>query len=347
KRVSGVIRMTLRPTVEKSAEQIKALTLANELPLPDRVDVLTDALSDKKYRVTRRGRFIYAAKGLAGPWGDMVTHLSILLILLGAIVGSLGFIGTINIYEGDYSDTFYNWNSLQDEPFGFTFYVEKFSLQYYPVSLKVSVRDRQSGKKAADFDTREGAENRIPGTDFTVVPDKVDTAKHEAILKIFSGGRLIGVYNTAMPEGGPEAPTVFRYSFRVLSHGDAMPKSVSSTVQLIRNGRAVKSGIVEVNEPMSFEGLRIYQTAYERDASGRYFSGFQIVRDPGIPLVWSGFLLLMAGLFISFFVHHRQVWIFVADDSIHIGGTTKNDLSGFMREYGRVVKRFIEEVEPV
>jgi len=346
RRLKGIISRTFRPSVEKSPEFIRGLNIHNDLPDPDKVHVLERSLSDKKYRLIKSGNNIYAAKGILGLWGDMITHLSILTVLVGALVGSLGYVGTINIYEGDWSDQYYNWNHGRDETFGFRLNVDNLSVVHYPVSLKILVRDRASGVKVGIFQAAEGSTLRLPDKRYKIIPEKTDLERREALLDIYSGDRVIGTYDTGLPEGGPLAPPLFVYSFDVQSIGEPVAKSIASRVRLTRDGQTLKDAVVEVNNPLKFEGLVIYQTAYGKDPQGRNYSGFQIVRDPGVPIVWAGFILLMAGLFMSFYFYHRQVWICIEDDRVIIGGTTNKDKAGFMREYGGIIKAFMQEVEP-
>ncbi len=346
KRLKNIIRRTFRPDVEKSPEFIRGLKIHNDLPAPDKVHVLERALTDKKYRIIKSGNNIYAAKGILGPWGDMITHLSILTVLAGALIGSLGFVGTINIYEGDWSDQYYNWNRGRDESLGFRLNVDNLSVMHYPVSFKLRVRERATGVKVGIYKAVEGSSLRLPDKRYKIIPEKADLERHEAVLDIYSDDRVIGTYDTGLPEGGPLAPPLFTYSFEVQSMGEPVTKSIASRVRLTRDGQTLKDAVVEVNNPLKFEGLVIYQTAYGKDPQGRNYSGFQIVRDPGVPVVWAGFIMLMAGLFLSFYFFHRQVWICIEDGSVIIGGTTNKDPAGFMREYGGIIKAFMQEVEP-
>ena len=346
RRLKGIRRRTLHPTVEKTAEDIRGLKISNELPGPGRLDVLIKVLADKKYRIRKGGRVVYASKGIMGPWGDMLAHFSILLILLGALAGSLGFVGTVNVYEGGSASEYYNWNTSQDTGLGFLLCVDKLTLQHYPVGLKIEARRRDTGAKEAVFDTKEGGVLIMPSSDYTVKVGEMDMDKKEVKLKVYGGGRLEGVYDTSQPDGGSLAPPVFNYSFRLTSYQEPVLKSVASTVKLVKDDRVVKRGVIEVNSPMKFGGLSIYQTSYDRDPGGRYYSGFEIVKDPGIPVVWAGFALLLVGLFFSFYFHHRQVWVYSGDDNMVMGGSTSKDWSGFMREYGGVVKSFVQEIEP-
>jgi len=346
RRLKGVYRRTMTPVVERAEHEITAMRISNTLPLPERADVLTRALSEKGYRIRQAGRCVHGAKGIAGPWGDMITHASILLIMLGALAGSLGHVGTVNVYEGGSAVEYYNWNDTADRPLGFELCVDKFTLQFYPAHLRIEARNRGTGMKAGLFDTREGGAFMLPGTEYLIVPERMDQDKGEVTLKVYDGGRLAGVYDTAVEDGGPTAPPLFDYSFDLVSHEAPILKDVASTVRMVRGGVTLDRGIVSINNPLKFEGLSIYQTSYDRDEDGRYYSGFQIVRDPGIPLVWSGFVLLLAGLVLSFGFHHRQVWVYVGDDRSVIGGSTSKDWKGFMREYSGIVKTFMQEVEP-
>jgi len=39
-----------------------------------------------------------------------------------------------------------------------------------------------------------------------------------------------------------------------------------------------------------------------------------VSRDPGVGLVWAGFLMITVGLFVSFFISHKRIWIWVSSD---------------------------------
>ena len=41
----------------------------------------------------------------------------------------------------------------------------------------------------------------------------------------------------------------------------------------------------------------------------KYYTGLQVARDPGVPLVMTASVLMILGLILAFFASHRQVWI--------------------------------------
>ena len=41
----------------------------------------------------------------------------------------------------------------------------------------------------------------------------------------------------------------------------------------------------------------------------RYYTGLQANRDPGVSIVWAGCFMMIAGLFVSFFLSHKRIWV--------------------------------------
>jgi cytochrome c biogenesis protein len=60
-------------------------------------------------------------------------------------------------------------------------------------------------------------------------------------------------------------------------------------------------------------------------------TGLQIKADPGIPIVYTGFALLMLGVVMSYF-SHSQIWALQKGDRLYIGGKTNRAQVAFERE---------------
>jgi cytochrome c biogenesis protein len=60
-------------------------------------------------------------------------------------------------------------------------------------------------------------------------------------------------------------------------------------------------------------------------------TGLQIKADPGIPLVYAGFGLLMLGVIMSY-ISHSQVWALQKDGQLYVGGRTNRAQVAFERE---------------
>lgn len=60
-------------------------------------------------------------------------------------------------------------------------------------------------------------------------------------------------------------------------------------------------------------------------------TGLQIKADPGIPIVYAGFGLLMLGVMMSY-VSHSQIWALQKDSHLYVGGKTNRAQVAFERE---------------
>ncbi|MEL7521796.1 MAG: cytochrome c biogenesis protein ResB, partial [Cyanobacteria bacterium J06553_1] len=60
-------------------------------------------------------------------------------------------------------------------------------------------------------------------------------------------------------------------------------------------------------------------------------TGLQIKADPGIPVVYLGFGLLMIGVMMSY-VSHSQIWALQTDGKLYVGGRTNRAQVSFERE---------------
>lgn len=79
-------------------------------------------------------------------------------------------------------------------------------------------------------------------------------------------------------------------------------KSYKSLVAVKRAGNILKEGVIKVNKPLSFGGFNFYQYGYDVDLPEQ--TVLQVVRDPGLPWVYSGYFVLLAGMLISF----KRIW---------------------------------------
>jgi cytochrome c biogenesis protein len=60
-------------------------------------------------------------------------------------------------------------------------------------------------------------------------------------------------------------------------------------------------------------------------------TGLQIKNDPGIPIVYTGFALLMLGVVMSYF-SHSQIWVLQKDNRLYVGGKTNRAQVAFEQE---------------
>jgi hypothetical protein len=85
----------------------------------------------------------------------------------------------------------------------------------------------------------------------------------------------------------------------VLARKEDSDRDYLSTVSVIEDGHALGPSTIEVNHPLRYGGFAIYQSDF--NPQDETFSGFQVVRDPGLPVVYAGFVLVTLGILVAFY----------------------------------------------
>ena len=295
----------------------------------DNLESLSGRLQQLGYRVTRSGDRVLARRGLVGRWSLPILHLSILAVMLGALAAQLGFVGTMNLYVTHQSDEYFDWGIEAERPLGFTFRLDHFEPQYYPIDLRFATYDKQTREPLQEFTSREG-ETVALSPELSVQILRFFPEEQHLVLGIVRQGALVGEYHglsgeraypNSIDPGVVIKPTAFR---------DPLLKQLHSEASILENGEVVRQGVIEVNRPLVHRGVAIYQTAYSRDESGFWACGFQLSKDPGEPLVWLGSVILTLSLILVFTVRFRAVGIVATDD-----GCRLSPLAGFRGDVGR------------
>jgi cytochrome c biogenesis protein ResB len=293
----------------------------------------------RRFVVVKRGSGFSRVRA----FGSMLTHLSILLVLAGGVVrGVWGVKGTLALREGETRGEFHGEDGAT-RPLPFTVRLARFEIETYGGAAEPASPDGElrvtwpAGGAAASVPVRVGAARILTATggaadSFRVsilryVPDfVVDTETREvssrsqerrnpAILVAVSGP---GYANhrwlfARFPdfvmhvEGGEPtgSPLEMVFADAATSGGAPAPgarvKSFRSTLEILEGGVPVETRTVEVNGPLSLRGFRLFQSGY--DPNDLSWTSLQVVRDPGVPLVYTGFALMLVGLFIVFYLN--------------------------------------------
>ena len=80
-------------------------------------------------------------------------------------------------------------------------------------------------------------------------------------------------------------------------------KKYTSHVHVFTEKGDSKEAVIEVNKPLTVDSWKIYQLSYDQ-SRGKYSqtSVFELVRDPWLPFVYAGIIMLLAGSFYLFIV---------------------------------------------
>jgi cytochrome c biogenesis protein ResB len=117
-------------------------------------------------------------------------------------------------------------------------------------------------------------------------------------------GRTVTQFETA--NGAKPLPfalqlTKFEIETDPAAEAPGAVKNFRSTLNIFGAGAASASRTLAVNSPLRINGYAFYQTGYNPD--DLTWTSLEVVRDPGVPLVYGGFTLLLGGLFTVFYLN--------------------------------------------
>jgi cytochrome c biogenesis protein len=107
-------------------------------------------------------------------------------------------------------------------------------------------------------------------------------------FKIYLDDFSIDYYDDAKKEARPG-----------VSAGAGFIKDFRSKVVIRKQDKEILKETIEVNRPLRYKGYSFYQASYDRD--NFKWTGLDVVKDPGVPFVWCGFILLNLGVILRFY----------------------------------------------
>ncbi|MFM2302896.1 MAG: hypothetical protein RLZZ135_299 [Cyanobacteriota bacterium] len=315
------------------------LALSAEIDNRD-LNILTEKLQAKKYKIFTEDNKIYARKGLVGKIGPIIVHIGMIITLLGGVWGALtGFVAQEMVPSGN---TFQVKNILDAGPLArrqipqdWSVKVNRFWIDYTPSG---SIDQFYSDLSVVDNSTQAELDRQ------TIHVNK--PLKYQGVYYYQTDWSISGVkvrLNNSpifklpmaqLGQGGPQnriwgtwIPTKPDLSMGV----SLLAKDLQGTLLVYdTNGQLVSS--VRAGNSVEVNGVTL--KVLELIGS----TGLQIKADPGIPIVYLGFGLLMLGVVMSYF-SHSQVWAVTKDDKLYLGGRTNRAQVIFEREIIEIIEQ--------
>jgi cytochrome c biogenesis protein len=312
-------------------QQFQKFALSAELPAAS-IAPLVQQLQQRQYRIVQDSNRIYARKGILGRLAPIVVHISMMIILVGGLIGALtGFITQEMVPSGE---TFKIENVTDAGPFAaaqipqdWSVKVNRFWIDYLPTGeinqfySDLSVLDK-AGQEVDRKTIHVNEPMRYKGVTMyqaswsvagvTVkLNNSPELAFPMAPLKV-PNGRLWGTWLPIKPDLSDGVSLVVRDLQGLVLVYDKAGKLIAT----VRQGMSVELK----------EGLRL--SIVEVVGS----TGLQIKADPSIPIVYLGFGLMMLSTLMSY-ISHSQVWGLWQDGKIYLGGVTNRAQVAFEREF--------------
>jgi len=326
---------------------------------------------------TEKGLCIFAEKWRWTRLGVYTVHLSVILMLLGGLMGSIfGFQGYVNIPEGEKVDSVRTRNTGKIRYLGFEIKCEDFNVNFYdngaPKEYRSSLTILEKGHPAYKKDIIVNDPLRYKGynifqSSYGKMAPKADPKETVArkkpsdeITLNFASSQSGKSYRIKTAIGKPVDIPESLGKFVVVEYRK-IAEFVGQNIGDAYVGILTPSGEkpVEVLLPMHFPNFdrmrkgRVFisvadQTAekfHPKEQTGfRYYTGLQVTKDPGVLVVYAGFIVIIIGCFITFFMSHQRVCIEIVKgktkSKIIVTGTANKNKMGMQQK----VKKLSEQL---
>lgn len=306
---------------------------------------------------TDTGFCIFAEKWRWTRFGVYTVHLSVILLLLGGLVGSLfGFEGFVNIPEGEIINSIRIRSTDKIQNLDFEIKCEDFNVSFYdngaPKEYRSSLTVMEQGKPVLKKEIIVNDPLRYKGINIfqssygkmpsNRPPKKKVMAKGppEEIALNFTSKNSGAAYRIKTLTGKPiDIPEGFG-KFVIVEYrksAEFMGQNIGEAYVGILTPK--DGNPVEVLLPLHFpsfdkmrKGAVVISVAEQKakefnqmeNTGQRYYTGLQVTKDPGIWVVYTGFIVMIIGCFITFFMSHQRLCVEV----IKSGGKSKVVVTG-------------------
>lgn len=362
-RLPGVFKSIRNIRRDMSDSQMSALPFYRELRLAlygeIPVNKIKEALSRaggniKVLSEAPSETFIFWEKGRLSRYGPYITHLGIVVILIGALIGSIfGFRANVNIVEGGSADRVFDIRRNLEIPLGFEVRCEKFILEFYPDSqrpkrfaseLKIIENRKVAIEKTIEVNsplTYKGltfyqssyGPAGPPTFDISVIDKKNGTIRN---LKL----------ELEKPEGLSKdfSIAVLDYTEDYRGFGPAVLVGVKSGDDHERSFPVFQN----FKDLDDIHSTSRYKVVLNKIEPSLYYTGLQVTKDPGTNVVWLGSFIMSIGLYLAFLVYHRRMWIKVIENKgkiiVKVGGFSFKNKLGFEKEFTRFITALENEL---
>ncbi len=254
----------------------------------------------EKYRLTRLG--VYAV------------HFSVLLMVMGGLIGSIfGFEGYVTIPEGESAGKITLTNQTTEKDLGFTIRCNEFHMAFYDSGMPKEYRSNltilKGGREQVTQDIRVNSPLKFEGvsifqSSYGKIPKKNFTVKFMERDSEIEYEKKASM-NEEIPLPGNSGVLVVEdfkpsFSFRGV-------KLDNIFLCRLTDASGHSENIILPADFPRFDKMRGGQFIISiADIQYRYYTGLQVSRDPGVPVVYAGFILMIFGCYVTFFMFHHQ-----------------------------------------
>jgi cytochrome c biogenesis protein len=302
---------------------------------------------------TDKGVLFFGEKGRWTRLGAYIVHMSIIFLLVGALIGSIyGFEGFVNIPEGETVNRIRLRNSNEIYPLEFEIRCDRFSVSFYetgtPKEYRSALTILEEGTPALQKDIIVNDPLRYKG--INIFQSSYGSLPSESLTLSISSREAQFGFNFVKETkiGEPvELPD---------GKGTVVIQDYTNSAQF--GGRSIGEAFIGVLTPKEGEPVQVILPLrfpnFDRMRQGefiiaiqdyekKFYTGLQVAYDPGVPVVYLGFIVMILGCFITFFISHQRICIEVIragnSSRVMVAGTANKNKLGMQQKVKRISEK--------
>ena len=308
--------------------RLKISTILNNFSL----NKILSRLKNKKYSIFQQKNIVYCYKGLTGRIAPIIVHFSMILVLLGTIIGSLfGFKAQEIVPK---TENFHIQNIVTNGPltvvpktaarindFWITYTKKKTISQFYSDVSILNSEGNETERKTIYVNyplIYKGI--YFYQTDWNLIGLRLQNSNGQIIEY-----PLINILNNQ-----EKVWLTWIANNKLSTDGIILIIDNLEGYCSIYNEMGQFLGNIELNETINFpQSLTLLEIISS--------TGLQIKTDPGVPIIYGGFFFLMVSTLMSY-ITYSQIWIIQKGKKLFIGGTTNRAVFDFELEFFKFIK---------
>ncbi|ADO44686.1 ResB family protein [Hydrogenobacter thermophilus TK-6] len=348
----------------------------------DKVIAFLKKMGFKVYTEEEDGKvYFYGEKGRYSRLGVYVVHIGLLVIMAGALIDAIwGVRGSVIVPEGSRSDTLVIPSKEVGLKLPFQIELENFRIVTYGEEAQERGKKISTPFKddVASFesDIRIIKDGKVVAEGMTAVNSPFDFGTYRIFqatygltgeagtvrLVIFDKEKAVKDPRSALVgEVVLKAGKVAEFKDMLLSidrstlnieneqagmNGDLKPALV---VKVLLNHKAYDVPVVYSPELtlIAYNQMKELKdfpyVFFMSDFRPRFFSGFQVSRQPGTPIVWLGSIMVVGGMIVAFYTIHRKVWMRLEGDTLWVAFWSHKLKEDFKRSFIKALEELKHE----
>jgi len=300
---------------------------------------------------TESGFAIFGEKGRWTRFGVYTVHLSVVLLLVGGLIGSFfGFDGYVNIGEGESAQSIRLRNKPQMLQLGFTIQCDDFDVSFYdtgaPKEFRSSLTILDQGRPVVKKDIIVNDPLRYKG--ISIYQASYGSLPSNEVVLSFTSHKTGMIYKENAKINQPIKLPENLGTFELKEFLQAAQFKGHDIGQAFIGVLKPPAGNpVQVTLPLRFptfdkmrQGNLVIAVV---EHVPRFFTGLQVAKDPGVWVVYTGFILMIIGCYITFFMSHQQICLEMAatgrKTQVIVTGTANKSKIGMQNKIDRIAEQ--------